>query len=197
MIFSRMFFRKKLQNGFSTPEVILSIFLVSVGMVAIMAVMTNILRYSYQNQDVIIATALAQEGLELVRNIRDNDFAAGGTGFPTSGPSNSFDTNQPNCRTDWNEIRVFCRNGWSPSTIRYDLQLGTGLYNHDGLGGGQGEYSRYLYIKYDDTVGQEKALVRSFVTWGSGAAPPDDGTTGACTMVNSCVFLETTLTSWK
>lgn len=197
MILSRMFFRKKIQKGFSTPEVILSIFLVSVGMVAVMAVMTSSLRYSYQSQDVIIATALAQEGLELVRNIRDNDFAAGGIGFPTSGPTRSFDPDEPNCRTDWNEIRVFCRDGWSPVTIRYDLQLSTGLYNHDGPGGGQGEYSRYLYVDYDDTTGQEKAVVRSFVVWGDGDVPPEDGATSSCTTVNSCVFLETTLTSWK
>ncbi len=191
-----LFFREKLQKGFSTPEVILSIFLVSVGMVAIMAVMTSTLRYSCQNQDVIIATALAQEGLELVRNIRDNDFADGGIGFP----ANSFDPNEPYCRTDWNDTRIRCRSqgqGWGANTVRYDLQLATGLYNHGGLGQGQGEYSRYLYIEYDDTTGQEKALVRSFVTWGSGAVPPADGNTSACTTVNSCVFLETTLTSWK
>lgn len=196
MLLSRMFFREKLQNGFSTPEVILSIFLVSVGMVAIIAVMTSSLRYSYQNQDVIIATALAQEGLELVRNIRDNDFADGGTGFPGS----SFDRRDRYCRTDWDDTQVRCRrNDWNnlATPTRYDLQLATGLYNHGGAGQGQGEYSRYLYIEYDDTAGQEKALVRSFVTWGSGRVPPDDGNSSQCTTVNSCVFLETTLTSWK
>ncbi len=196
MILSHMFFQKKLQKGFSTPEVVLSIFIVSVGMMAIMALMTSSLRYSYQSQDVIIATALAQEGLELVRNIRDNDFADGGTGFPAS----MFDRRDRYCRTDWDDTQVWCRRAdWNNVTTptRYDLQLATGLYDHGGVGQGQGEYSRYLYIEYDDTAGQENALVRSFVVWGGGLVPPDDGNSSQCTTANSCVFLETTLTSWK
>ena len=174
------------------PEVILSVFILSIGLVTIVSVMTGSLRHSLGTRDAIIAAELAQEGIELARNVRDNDFADGGNGFPGT----SFQTNQPYCRIDWNDTRLRCRDSaWSPGSVRYDLQYSGGLYAH-AVGGGVAKFARYIYVNYDDTVGQENAIVRTFVTW-TGFTPPDDGSPTGCTIASACVFTETFLTAWK
>ena len=119
-----MFFVGKKMPGFSIPEVALSVFVLSVGIMSIIALMSSSLRYSLQTNDVIIATDLAQEGIELVRNVRDNDFASGGIGFS----SPLFRAGRPYCRIDWDESTRGCRNAtWSPNSVRYDLQYTNGM----------------------------------------------------------------------
>lgn len=181
---------RKTYAGFSTPEVLLSIFVVAIGMVTIMTVMSSALRYSYSNQDIIIGTDLAQEGIELVRNVRDNDFASGGTGF-------ALFSNQRHCRIDWDDASTTldCQGGQG-TVSRYNLNYTNGLYSHVGAGVATGRYNRYIFINYDSNGG-DRALVRSFVFWGDGSLPPNNGDPSSCTTVNSCVFSETFFTAWK
>lgn len=185
-----MLFQKSLR-AFSTPEVLLSIFLVSIGLVTIMAVMSQSLRYSYKNQDVIIATDLAQEGIELIRNVRDNNFATGGTGFA------AFSSNR-HCRIDWNDssASLDCQ-GSQGTASRYYLQYAGSPATYAHFGTGEGRYSRYIYIDYTNNAQGERALVRSFVFWGNGTLPPTNGNASGCTNATSCVFSETFLTAWK
>lgn len=180
--------KRSFQSGFSTPEVLLSIFVVSIGLVTIIAVMSGSIRYSFVNQDIVIATDLAQEGIELVRNVRDNDFASGGTGFT------SFSNNK-HCRIDWNDASgsLDCQAAQGAAS-RYYLQYASGMYAH--LGTGQERYTRYIYVDYS-SVGGERASVRSFVVWGGGALPPSNGNPATCTLANSCVYSEAFFTAWK
>lgn len=179
---------KKL-GGFSTPEVLLSMFIVSIGLITIMTVITSSLRFSYQNQDIIIATDLAQEGIELVRNVRDNDFATGGTGFTY------FSANK-HCRVDWNDSSASLDCDSSQGAVsHYNLAYTNGLYSHGGVAAGR--YSRYIYIDYANDAQGERALIRSFVFWGDGVLPPANGASSNCTSANSCVFSETFFTAWK
>lgn len=180
---------RKTAAGFSTPEVLLSIFVVAIGMVTIMTVMSSALRYSYSNQDIIIGTDLAQEGIELVRNVRDNDFASGNTGF-------SLFSNQRHCRIDWDDASTALDCQAAQGLVsRYNLNYTSGLYSH-AAGSSAGRYSRYIFIDYS-SGGGERALVRSFVFWGNGTLPPTNGNPSNCTTANSCVFSETFFTAWK
>lgn len=202
--------RKFFLKAFSMPEVLLSVFVLTTGLTTIVAVMSGSLRFALNNRDTIIATELAQEGIELVRNVRDNDFASGGNGFPSA----AFDTAKPHCRADWNDpvTSLRCRasrGGTGPASVRYDLTVGgTGLYAHSGSGAGQGKFSRYIYLDYDNTAGNENALVRSFVYWGSFAISAINEATGDSSpcvkqfdatghITGGCVFTETFLTAWK
>ncbi|MBP7060382.1 MAG: hypothetical protein KBA91_00195 [Candidatus Moranbacteria bacterium] len=204
---------KKQLCGFSLPEVLLAVFVLSIGVTTIVAVMTGSLRTSLSNNDVIVATGLAQEGVELVRNVRDNDFlVVGHNGFA------AFYNNRHHCRVDWNDVidtndpnarlRCYVLRG-SVATVRYDMTT-TGtlpLYTHAGNGSAQGKYARYIYIDYDNTPGDEHALVRSFVFWGSFDINdiPANGDSSTChvqanatgSVTGGCVFTETLLTSWK
>lgn len=180
--------KNALLRGFSTPEVLLSVFVVSIGLVTIIAVMSGSLRYSFVNRDTVIATDLAQEGVELVRNVRDNDFASGGAGFTAF-------SNNKHCRIDWNDSvnSLDCQAGQGVAS-RYYLQYAGGMYAH--FGTGQERYTRYVYVDYS-AAGGEHALVRSFVVWGGGALPPSTGNPASCTLANSCVYSEAFFTAWK
>jgi hypothetical protein len=164
-------------------------FVLSTGLVAIIAVMSGSLRYSFSNRDTIIATDLAQEGIELVRNVRDNDFAAGNNGF------SAFSQANKHCRIDWNDpdTSLDCLPNQG-SLSRYTLEYTGGMYQN--TANPTGRFSRYIFIDYD-TNGGEHALVRSFVVWGTGTLPPASGSSSTCAGSDVCVFTEAFLTNWK
>lgn len=181
--------------GFSIGEVLLAAFVLTSGLMATSALMATSLRNSFETRDAIIATQLAQEGVELVRNVRDNDFANGGDGF------DDF-SNEKHCRIDYEPTDLDCVSTAPPSNmVSYHLQYSSGFYRH----GGSGEkFSRYIYIDYDDTAGEKKALVRSFVYWGDGTGGTfaigdvgGNGNSAQCTAAKKCVYTEVTLTSWS
>ena len=61
-------------NGFTLFETIVAIGLILVGLVTALALITTSLFYSSNIQDRLIAANLAAEGIEIVRNIRDNNW---------------------------------------------------------------------------------------------------------------------------
>lgn len=189
MIEHMYFFEKRKKiSGFSTPEVLLSCFILAIGLVTIVAVLSGSLRYSQDNRNVIVASELAQEGIELVRNIRDNNFASS-TGFTI------FSSNV-HCRADWNDAvsSLDCL-GAQGIASRYYLQYINGAYEHSTAT--KEQFSRYIYVSFSNTGG-ERAIVRSFVYWGNSAHPADlaTGNTALCTLQDKCVFTESFLTAW-
>jgi Tfp pilus assembly protein PilV len=66
--------KAKAEKGFMLPDVILAIFVTTTALVAILAAVVPALKAEFYKRDQIIATGLAQEGIELVRNVRDNNW---------------------------------------------------------------------------------------------------------------------------
>ncbi len=62
------------QKGFTLAETILSIFILMVGIVGTYNAIQNVSFLSNQTKMRLVATYLAQEGSEVVKNIRDNNF---------------------------------------------------------------------------------------------------------------------------
>jgi Tfp pilus assembly protein PilV len=190
---NKKMFIKKLK-GFLIAEVLVASFLLTAGLVSIMGVMNSSLRYSLGSQDTIIAVELAQEGVELVRNVRDNDLAAGRNGFT------SFDASNKNCRISYSDTSVGCQSGQG-SESRYTLKYIGNFYRHNDTSSER--FSRYIYMKRTGGT-SPNVLVRSFVYWGGGASgmfrAADTGSTGvttSCTIAKKCVFTEIILTIWK
>ncbi len=71
------------KNGFSFIELLLSISIISIGLVGVAGLVVYNLSFSKLSSERLIATNLAQEGIEVVRNIRDSNWLEG----------NSFDSN--------------------------------------------------------------------------------------------------------
>ncbi|MEA3464156.1 MAG: prepilin-type N-terminal cleavage/methylation domain-containing protein [Patescibacteria group bacterium] len=68
------FFKK--QPGFSIIEVIAVIFIIAVGLTGILSLIVQNIQAQYINKNALIASQLAQEGLELIRNVRDENWLA-------------------------------------------------------------------------------------------------------------------------
>lgn len=186
------FFRKKRLRGFSFGETLLSAFILATGMTVIVATISKSLGDSLESRDAVIASELAQEGVELVINVRDNDFAAGGNGFT------GFDNGRKHCRRSYDDTgnSVDCDSNQG-SASRYTLSYVGDAYKHSDSA--ESRFSRYIYIDYDvPGPGQENAMVRSFVYWDGLFTPPNSGGSSAnCTLENKCVFTEVFLTNWK
>ena len=63
--------------GFSILEIVVAIFIITMGLVGVLSLITQNIQVEYINKNNLIASQLAQEGLELIRNIRDNNWLAG------------------------------------------------------------------------------------------------------------------------
>ena len=184
--------RAKNIKGFLITEVILSLFVLTIGLTTTIALISSSLRQSFDNRDTIIAVELAQEGVELVRNVRDNGFI-NGPGTPP-GPFYKF-RDQKHCRIDYTvdyTADLDCT-GSLRGAAYYALAYTGGFYKHIGA---VGKFFRYVYIDYNNA--SETATVKSFVYWGGLFTPPNSGgSTADCIIANKCVFTEIFLTNWR
>lgn len=150
--------KKKIQNrsGFMMIEAVFSIFIVGVILVTFMAVMASSYRTEFAKRDLIVASNLAQEGIEIVRNIRDNNWKATPAKkafeapFPVDGP-HGF---------DYEDNTVYSSS--SCSVLRGHTG---GFYNCPAGGGAPTKFSRTVTIT---TNGSAKDII-SVVTWNGGS----------------------------
>jgi len=68
--------KRKISNnlGVSLIEVIAAIMIIAIGMVGVLSLVIQNVQAQYIDKNVLIASGLAQEGLELVRNLRDKNW---------------------------------------------------------------------------------------------------------------------------
>lgn len=185
---------KSQERGFSIGEVMLSVFILGVTMVAILGLYSSGLREFQDERDSVIASMLAQEGVELVRNIRDNNWAKrtcavesnceGEDTFPETF-ANFPSSDAHNCRIDKDFEDLIECNGSS-----YALNIdGSGFYVHSV--GTSTKFRRTMDLNYDEDTGD--LIVTSFVSWNNSnpATIIND-----CTVNSKCVFSQATLTNW-
>lgn len=61
-------------KGFSLIEVVIGLSIICVGLISVLALMNGTINAQYKNKNVLIASQLAQEGIEIVRNKRDENW---------------------------------------------------------------------------------------------------------------------------
>lgn len=165
-------------RGFSLIEVLLSVFLVTIGLVAAIGLISKGMLTSIDARNQLIASGLAQEGIELVRNIRDNN-------WQNTDPAASSFTNITvgnNCRIDkdYSGGAIDC----SASSKR--LYINGGFYTH--TAGSATRFQRELTIS-----GTTERVVTSFVSW-NGAVPPSN--IANCSVTNKCAYAQITLSTF-
>ncbi len=185
----RIFWNKKVR-GFTVGEVVLSSFIMTMGIVSVLGLITFSFRSSVETQDIIVASELAQEGAELVRNIRDNALI---DKIATESPTDVFidfpNGNNSRCAIDYNDTAFDCGNP------NFGLTLtANGFYEHQA-----GSGSRfYRVLKIDHVAPSDMARVKSFVSWQDPGNNLNGGGDAAwCTLLNKCVYTEVFLTQWK
>jgi len=65
------------KKGFSILEIIVALFVIAMGMIGVLSLIVQNVQAQYINKNSLVASQLAQEGLELVRNKRDKNWLNG------------------------------------------------------------------------------------------------------------------------
>lgn len=205
-------------------EVMVTMFVVSVGLVTVIELFSSGFINSALDRDRIVAAGLAQEGVEIVKNIRDNSLAIpGNAGFENFGPLTSGGHDDNQCGLDYTD-RVFDNSGGG----RNCFSSGNNPENKFSLSlGGNGfqvvattqKWARVVYIFYNDNDNitttptyffDDSADVVSIVWWGGSSSPPssvpsgndktkviiDSGLSG-CNASTKCVYAQMHIDAWK
>lgn len=191
------------KRGFSFIEALLAVTVMTTGIIAAMQLFAAGIHQSLESRDQTIGAMLAQEGAEIVQNIRDNNWAARNTRPAFDGlyfPSASPETD--NCRVSY------------PSTSMNDSVCGSelsdkSLYlsasNYYVLDSGTAtKFKRKIIVKYYDASGNlvssslaQKAEITSIVVWGDGGFPAGtDISSSNCSTVSNCSYSKTVLSKW-
>jgi len=185
------------KRGFSFVEVLVSVFLISIGLVAAVSLISSDLARVIGNRDQAIAGLLAQEGTELVTNIRDSAVRNGELSFFNSlFPESSSD----NCIIDplfvSAGVNLYCVGG-DVESFYYSSDQG---YYHDLTpldDAKKTKFKRKISVDYSplgDALTATSMKVTSMVIWGNSSFP---STTGECNTSTKCTYVETILTGWK
>lgn len=168
--------RLQTEQGFSLVEVLLSMLVLSVGIAGILVLMTSNIKNSITAKNQIIASGLAQEGIELVRNLKDNnpeDFKSSGANYKINGDYRiDVDTS----------YAAFVPGG----DTRLYLPTSGGIYSHaSGAGTVATKFHRKIEIANDAV--DENVRVVSYVSWNGTGIP------ATCNVGNKCASVQTVL----
>jgi prepilin-type N-terminal cleavage/methylation domain-containing protein len=181
----RTFFKKIKQaenKGFTMVETIIAIFIFSVAITAIMAVFSKgIIGINYAKNE-MIASYLAQEGIEYIRNLRDDYiYSEGENGWQSflerlqdakcAVPGQGgcyFDDSHLNFGTSQGEmiqnLFILPCDKECPS-LRYNST--NGRYNYD-PNGANSSFIRAIKVKFPNGMGGEGAIITSVVSFSGG-----------------------------
>jgi hypothetical protein len=189
--------RRKKLKGFSLGEVILSVSVLTVGILPVISSMTGGFRTSLESRDIVVASGLAQEGTELLKNVKDNNVLAGSASLSAWLPSSGSSWND--CRIDAKDTvlapghRISC--GFGASSLRLFMPA-SGVLGHNNAGTGTKFYRR-IFLDYGGS-GNERVTAISAVYWGQSYSPSGTLTDvrDNCKIRNKCVYAESVLTPW-
>ncbi len=197
-------FLKRRIPAFSIAEVVLSGFLLTTGIVSVMSLYTVSHRSSFDTRNMITAAELAQEGIEIARNIRDNNTAYRADNWTTG--DNCSTSTAGNC----DPFRHFPNGANSNCNVSYNSsgatafdcsspQVAVTTSNTGFLHNGAGTATRFFrLIKIDHTAASDSARIQSFVAWQNpGGNLNGAGALAWCTPYNQCVYTELFLSRWK
>ena len=186
------------KKGFSILETIIAAFVLSIGILTVVGLISSSLKNSMDSRNQIIASELVQEGIELARNVRDGNFITGSsdsfTGFPAS--------NLADCRVSKLDFSPKIDCGSGDKRMIY----ANGYYIHNGQdsSGTSTQFFRritFQYFKSDGSAAANptdpatvSATITSMVSW-NGSIPSTN--TALCNAARKCVYTQLVLTKWK
>jgi len=143
---------QKKQTGFSLIEVIVAIYILLIGIVGVMALTINTTKAGAVSSSKLIAANLAQEGIEVVKNIRDLNYGENGwADWHAAIASGDY-------LVQYNSTALI-----SPYVDNAYFLYDTGLYNYDTGSTNKYKFKRkitientdpsYRYLKVISTVG--------------------------------------------
>ena len=146
----------KNENGFSLMEVLLAVYILLTALVGIIALIASINASASASSARLVAANLAQEGIEVVKNIRDLNFGDNGWNdwFASfSGTSNYL--------AQYNDTAL---RAWQDIPLKYDAA--TGLYGYDAGAAPPFAYKRKIIMTKNPSGANDNEIKISVeVTW--------------------------------
>lgn len=180
-------------------EAVLSCFVLTVGIVTMLILVSKNLQISQNSRDSIIASNLAQEGVELVRNARDNNLADGhdafcdGTAPPCARPFHADLTHShviDAVNNNANLVDGFPVVGGFPVRLFFK----NNFYTHDDSGSATKFWRKIIQSHYPNEANSTGRKVISVVTWTGSSTLIGTILVGnyanTCTTANKCVYVE-------
>jgi prepilin-type N-terminal cleavage/methylation domain-containing protein len=134
------------EKGFTLVETLVALVILSVALIPILNLSTDSARISSNIQDNLIASGLAQEGIEVVRAIRDTNWFGNQT-FDAGLANGSY-------RAEWNSTTLLDLSNNPP------LLLNNGLYNYT-----TGTPTKFTRIVTISKVNAGELKITSQITW--------------------------------
>jgi prepilin-type N-terminal cleavage/methylation domain-containing protein len=149
---------KNNKKGFTLLEVMLALGVITIGLMGVSSLVLQNIQVQDINKNYLVASMLAQEGLELVRNIRDTNFLKMDLGYDWKNGDLALLNNDI--------VRGASIGGFKEYAINYDktikdvtmswsddntkLFFYNGIYDHNGLNGVLTPYRRLIRVyNYD------------------------------------------------
>lgn len=165
----------KTKKGFTLIESVVAILVLAIGIAAVVLLIARSTRDANDARDQIIASMLAQEGIELVRNLKD------------SGTLNSSYDESSECSSGCDNLIVDYSSGIVLQNGVKRLRINdNGFFEHGG-GSNQTKFAREIILTItgdeDDDPSTRVINVSSTVWWDPPYAHPDLN----CTVGNKCI----------
>jgi len=148
------------KTGFMMMEAVLGIFILGVTLVSFLQIISKTYASKNDKVNIIIATSLAQEGVELVRNVRDQNWRDGNPAFKDWATGSHGINYNTASNADMIDSTGKC-GGITGCQLTMDP---AGFYRYDSMDVPKPPYfGRSIRI----VVGAESCEVKSIVTWGT------------------------------
>lgn len=151
-------------KGFTLLETIVAVGVLAIGIVASLTLVSKSVQTVRMSQNRLIASYLAQEGVELVRNIRDGNWNNGDPWDDWDGDGNSDSGSYIYCEIDYNNNDInltACDSDLLSPFLILDSAGSTKSYSYD-LGGRDTIFKRSIFI---GSLGSDQKQITSYVTW--------------------------------
>lgn len=149
--------KRKNQNGFTLLEMIVAVGIITFSALGIFSAVARYSQQTQQERDNLVAAYLCQEGIEIVKNMRDTNWVSGAPIWKTGLTSCAS-----GCEADYSSASL---SSWSsPGTSLY-IQGSTGLYKYIGSpqsGDVQTPYTRKITIA---EIGNDELDISVDVYW--------------------------------
>ena len=149
--------RQPSRPAFTIVEIIVVLLVVAVGLVGILSLITQNIQNQSYDKNSLIANHLAQEGVELVRRVRDSNWKAN-VAFNTNLAATIGQTY--NYYMDYQDALPLAHTGGATELVLN--QDGNGFYQDAAKGGNASIFSRLLTIKLLDA---DSLQVDAILTW--------------------------------
>jgi prepilin-type N-terminal cleavage/methylation domain-containing protein len=139
-------------KAFTLIEILIAITVITVGVVGFHAAITRVASLTFSNSDRFIASRLAQEGMELVSNIRDTNWVEK-TNWDNGLSDNDY-------RVQYNKEELLT---YSDTPLKIDNY---GFYNYDN--GDDSKFTRKVTITH---VSADELKIKIQITWSGKSSP--------------------------